>query len=95
MQNQSIFTAAEIDRIIEMAWEDKTPFEAIEFQFGIAEKNVIVLMRKELKRSSFNLWRKRVSEGVSQKHLHKRNKNISKFKSTLQRQITLNKVSKR
>ena len=72
MQNQSTFTAKEIDRIIEMAWEDKTPFEAIAFQFGIAEKNVIVLMRKELKRSSFNLWRKRVSEGISQKHLYKR-----------------------
>ncbi len=95
MQNQSTFTAKEIDRIIEMAWEDKTPFEAIAFQFGIAEKNVIVLMRKELKRSSFNLWRKRVSEGISQKHLYKRSENISKFKSTLQRQITLNKISKR
>lgn len=95
MQNQSTFTATEIDRIIEMAWEDKTPFEAIAVQFGIAEKNVIVLMRKELKRSSFNLWRKRVSEGVSQKHLYKRSENISKFKSTLQRQITLNKISKR
>lgn len=95
MQNQSTFTATEIDRIIEMAWEDKTPFEAIAFQFGIAEKNVIVLMRKELKRSSFNLWRKRVSEGISQKHLYKRSENISKFKSTLQRQITLNKISKR
>lgn len=95
MQNQTTFTAKEIDRIIEMAWEDKTPFEAIAFQFGIAEKNVIVLMRKELKRSSFNLWRKRVSEGISQKHLYKRSENISKFKSTLQRQITLNKISKR
>ena len=95
MQNQSTFTAKEIDRIIEMAWEDKTPFEAIAFQFGIAEKNVIVLMRKELKRSSFNLWRKRVSEGISKKHLYKRSENISKFKSTLQRQITLNKISKR
>ena len=95
MQNPPIFTDIEIDRIIEMAWEDKTPFEAIEFQFGLAEKNVIVLMRKELKRSSFNLWRKRVSEGVSQKHLFKRSQNISKFKSSEQRQITLNKISKR
>ena len=95
MHNLPIFTDIEIDRIIEMAWEDKTPFEAIEFQFGLAEKNVIVLMRKELKRSSFNLWRKRVSEGVSQKHLFKRSENISKFKSPHQRQITLNKISKR
>ena len=61
------------DRIIEMAWEDRTPFEAIRFQFGLAEKDVIRLMRRELKRSSFNLWRKRVSQGISQKHLKKRN----------------------
>ena len=95
MQQTQIYTDAEVDRIIEMAWEDKTPFEAIKFQFGIAEKDVIVLMRKELKRSSFNLWRKRVSDGVSQKHLYKRSADISKFKSPEQRQITLNKISKR
>ncbi|MBY0542934.1 MAG: TIGR03643 family protein [Sphingobacteriaceae bacterium] len=89
------FNDVDTDRIIEMAWEDKTPFEAIQFQFNLAEKDVIVLMRKELKRSSFNLWRKRVSEGVSQKHLFKRNSNISKFKCAQQRQITLNKISKR
>ena len=95
MQNTTIFTDIEIDRIIEMAGGDKTPFEAIEFQFGLAEKKVIVLMRKELKRSSFNLWRKRVSDGVSQKHLFKRSNDISKFKSPEQRHITLNKISKR
>ena len=95
MQDRTNFTDVEMDRIIEMAWEDKTPFEAIQFQFGLAEKDVIILMRKELKRSSFNLWRKRVSEGVSQKHLFKRSEDITKFKSTLQRQITLNKISKR
>ena len=95
MQKEHQYTDAEIDRIIEMAWEDKTPFEAIEFQFGLAEKNVIVLMRKELKRSSFNLWRKRVGDGVSRKHLFKRSAEIAKFKSPQQRQITLNKISKR
>lgn len=84
-----------IDRIIEMAWEDRTPFEAIEFQFGLPEKEVIKLMRNELKRSSFNRWRKRVNSGVSQKHLHKRNPEINRFKCTLQRQITGNKISKR
>lgn len=89
------FTSAEIDRIIEMAWEDRTPFEAILYQFGLAEKDVIVLMRHELKRSSFNLWRKRVNQGVSQKHLAKKNDEISRFKSSLQRQITNNKISKR
>jgi uncharacterized protein (TIGR03643 family) len=85
----------EIDRVIEMAWEDRTPFEAIEIQFGLPEKDVIALMRKELKRSSFNLWRKRVHSGVSQKHRHKRNEDITRFKCNLQRTISLNKISKR
>jgi uncharacterized protein (TIGR03643 family) len=88
-------TEQEIDRVIEMAWQDRTPFEAIEFQFGIAEMQVVALMRKELKRSSFNLWRKRVHSGVSQKHLHLRNLEIDRFKCTLQRTITHNKISKR
>lgn len=85
----------DIDRIIEMAWEDRTPFEAIEIQFGISESQVIALMRKELKRSSFNLWRARVHQGVSSKHLHKRNLLISRFKCNRQRTITQNKISKR
>lgn len=85
----------EIDRIIEMAWEDRTPFEAIEFQFGLPEKEVIKLMRSELKRSSFNLWRKRVNSGTSQKHLKKRSDDIKRFKCTRQRSISNNKISKR
>lgn len=85
----------DIDRIIEMAWEDRTPFEAIKIQFGFTEANVITLMRRELKRSSFNLWRKRVNTGVSQKHAQKRNPDISRFKCTLQKTISLNKISKR
>jgi uncharacterized protein (TIGR03643 family) len=85
----------QIDRIIEMAWEDRTPFEAIKMQFGLPESEVIKIMRTELKRSSFNLWRKRVNSGVSQKHLQKRNPEIDRFKCTLQRQITGNKISKR
>ena len=88
-------TEADTDRIIEMAWEDRTPFEAIKIQFGFTESDVISLMRKELKRSSFNLWRKRVNSGVSQKHLHKRTDEINRFKSTLQRSISMNKISKR
>jgi uncharacterized protein (TIGR03643 family) len=68
------------NRIIEMAWEDRTPFEAIEIQFGLPEKEVIKLMRATLKRSSFNLWRKRVNSGVSQKHLKRRNPEIDRFK---------------
>ena len=59
------FTDRDIDRIIEMAWEDRTPFEAIKFQFGISESEVIKIMRSELKSSSFRLWRKRVNSGVA------------------------------
>lgn len=84
-----------IDRIIEMAWEDRTPFEAIKMQFGYTEAAVIALMRKELKRSSFNLWRKRVNSGVSQKHAQKRNPEIGRFKCALQKTISMNKISKR
>ena len=86
-------TEEEIDRIIEMAWEDRTPFEAIEAQFGISESEVIKLMRKELKESSFRMWRKRVNSGVSQKHARKRNPEISRFKCSRQRSISNNKIS--
>ena len=88
-------SAADIDRIIEMAWEDRTPFEAIRIQFGLPETEVIQLMRKQLKRSSFNLWRKRVNSGVSQKHAKTRNPDINRFKCSLQRTISMNKISKR
>ncbi len=85
----------EKNRIIEMAWEDRTPFEAIQFQFGISEAETIKIMRQNLKRSSFNLWRKRVNSGISQKHLAKRLSSINRFKCSLQRTITFNKISKR
>ena len=85
----------EIDRIIEMAWEDRTPFEAIHFQFGISESEVIELMRLKLKATSFKLWRKRVNSGVSQKHLKKRSKEISRFKCSRQKIISNNRISKR
>jgi uncharacterized protein (TIGR03643 family) len=80
-------TKTEIDRIIEMAWEDKTPFEAIKIQFGYTEADVIKLMRKELKNSSFKLWRKRANCGVSSKHLHKRSEEIKRFKSSRQKKF--------
>lgn len=89
------FSVEQIDRIIEMAWEDRTPFEAITFQFGISEAETIAIMRTQLKRSSFNLWRKRVNSGISQKHIKKRNPEIERFKCTRQRTISLNKISKR
>jgi len=84
-----------IDRIIEMAWEDRTPFEAITFQFGVSEADVIKIMRRELKFTSFKLWRKRVNSGVSKKHLKKRSSGINRFKCSRQRQISNNKISKR
>jgi uncharacterized protein (TIGR03643 family) len=88
-------SAVEEDRIIEMAWEDRTPFEAIEIQFQVSEKEVIECMRKNLKPTSFRRWRKRVHDGVSQKHLAKRSDEINRFKSKQQRLITGNKISKR
>lgn len=89
------FTERQLDRIIEMAWEDRTPFEAIEFQFDLPEKDVIKLMRGNLKENSFKLWRKRVNSGVSTKHLKKRSEDITRFKCTRQRAISSNKISKR
>lgn len=83
-----------IDRIIEMAWEDRTPFDAIQFQFGLSEANVKALMKKELKFSSYILWRKRV-ESCKTKHVAKRVDGIDRFKCNMQRAISNNKISKR
>ena len=83
------------DRIIEMAWEDRTPFDAIKAQFGYSEAQVIALMRKQLKRSSFNLWRKRVNSGVSIKHEKLRNEAVQRFHCSRQKSISNNKISKR
>lgn len=73
-----------IDRIIEMGWEDRTPFEAIEEQFGLQEKQVIALMRREMKASSFQMWRERVT-GRNSKHLQKREFVAGRFKSDNQK----------
>ncbi len=73
-----------IDRIIEMAWEDRTPFEAIETQYGLKEKDVISIMRRQMKASSFRMWRKRVS-GRKTKHLNKRGFIEGRFKSDNQK----------
>ena len=62
------FTDEDVSRIIEMAWEDRTPFESIAVQFGLSEGGVITLMRRTLKRGSFRLWRERVT-GRATKHL--------------------------
>lgn len=84
----------QIDRIMEMAWEDRTPFEAITFQFGLKEQEVIELMRKEMKPSSFRMWRKRV-QGRATKHSKKRTFDKGRFKCSRQRIISNNSISKR
>jgi uncharacterized protein (TIGR03643 family) len=84
----------DIDRIIEMAWEDRTPFEAIEFQFGVPEKEVIELMRQEMKLSSWKMWRKRM-QGRDAKHLKKRSEDIKRFRCSMQKGISMNKIAKR
>ena len=84
----------EIDRIIEMAWEDRTPFEAIFNQFDINEKELIAVMRNNLKKSSFKLWRERVS-GRKTKHSKLRKNSVDRFKCKLQKNISNNKISKR
>ena len=85
---------AEIERIIEMAWEDRTPFDAITFQFGLSERQVIYLMRREMKASRFRMWRERV-QGRATKHVKKRSEDVSRFKCSRQRHISMNKISKR
>ena len=84
----------DIDRIIEMAWEDRTTFDAILETFCLNETEVISLMRRNLKPSSFRLWRKRVS-GRKTKHLAKRNFELGRFKCSRQGNINQNKISKR
>lgn len=71
-----------LNRIIEMAWEDRTPFEAIEFQFGLKENDVRKLMRSELKESSFKMWRKRVK---GRKTKHTKTSEAKRFKSQNQK----------
>ena len=87
-------SAEVIDRIIEMAWEDRTTFDAIEAQFGLKQQDVIKLMRKEMKASSFKMWRER-TKGRSTKHAALRGEDVDRFKCSRQRTISMNKVSKR
>ena len=60
MKKEITLEEVQIDRVIEMAWEDRTPFDAILMQFGLKEQDVIKLMRREMKLSSFKMWRARV-----------------------------------
>jgi uncharacterized protein (TIGR03643 family) len=89
-----VLTDKDTDRVIEMAWEDRTPFDAIEFQFGLNEAAVKELMKRNLKMSSYKLWRKRV-HNCNTKHVAKRSTDITRFRCSLQRAITHNKISKR
>ena len=92
MSTYDHLTARDTDRIIEMAWEDRTPFEAIEFQFGLAESDVIQLMQRELKPKSFRRWRKRV-QGRSTKHRKLRKDDVGRFKCSRQRGISHNQIT--
>lgn len=92
-KKEIVFTVEDLDRIIQMAWEDRTPFEAIEFQFGLKEKDVIEFMRKNSLPSSFRMWRKRM-QARKTKHSARRNDGVDRFKCNRQRG-TGNKISKR
>jgi uncharacterized protein (TIGR03643 family) len=93
-RNMKELSKSDIDRIIEMAWEDRTPFDAIKLQFEVNEKEVIELMRRELKPSSWRLWRARV-QGRQTKHTALRGFEVGRHKCSRQRTISSNKVSKR
>jgi uncharacterized protein (TIGR03643 family) len=89
MQNLS---EIDIDRIVEMAWEDRTPFEAIFYQFGLSEQEVIELMRQQLRSSSFKRWRRRV-QGRATKHKYIRHDGVNRFKCSRQKSISYNAVT--
>jgi uncharacterized protein (TIGR03643 family) len=85
----------DIDRIMEMAWEDRTPFDAIKHQFGLSEADVIVLMRREMRPQNWRKWRARV-QGRPTKHVALLTEGVGeRFKCSRQRQISRNKISKK
>lgn len=94
MTDTKALSEIDIDRVIEMAWEDRTPFDAIKFQFGLNESDVRALMKRELKFNSYKLWRTRV-ESCKTKHSATRKADIDRFKCSRQRSISNNKISKR
>lgn len=87
-------TDAAVDRIIEMAWEDRTPFEAIRFQFGLSEAELVQLMKCEMTLPNWKKWRARV-QGRKTKHSALRDDAVRRFRSSRQRAITRNRISKR
>jgi len=93
LMHSNSFSYQEKDRIIQMAREDRTPFEAIEFQFGLKEKQVIEFKSKHSLPSSFRMWRKRMKSRKT-KHSVLRNKSVNRFKCSMQRNSG-NKIAKR
>ena len=89
-----MLSAIDIDRIIQMAWEDRTPFEAIKYQFNITEKEVIRLMKKEMTEKNWKKWRVRV-QGRNTKHLRLRYEGVNRFKLNREKNISANRISKR
>jgi uncharacterized protein (TIGR03643 family) len=87
-------TERDIDRIIQMAWEDRTPFEAITAQFGLSESEVIKLMKSEMRLKNWKKWRARV-QGRKTKHAKLQDDRAKRFRSKMQRQITKNRISKK
>jgi uncharacterized protein (TIGR03643 family) len=84
MLSTSVLQSADISRLIEMAWEDRTPFEAIQRAYGLTEPEVIRLMRREMKASSFRMWRKRVTARKT-KHAKLRGFEVGRFRCATQK----------
>jgi uncharacterized protein (TIGR03643 family) len=84
----------DLDRIVQMAWEDRTPFEAIETQFGPTEAEVIKIMKHQMRLRNWKKWRARV-QGRKTKHAHLRDQSVDRFRSKMQRSITKNRISKK
>jgi len=82
---QTPLTPAEVSRVVEMAWEDRTPFEAIERQFGLNESAVVALMRRTLKPRSFKMWRERMA-GRATKHAALRHPDTQRHRASHTRQ---------
>ena len=94
LSESKTLSQTDLDRIVEMAWEDRTPFDAITMQFGISEKETINIMRTEMKASSFKMWRQRV-QGRATKHVALRGGEVDRVRCSRQKTIAMNKVSKR
>jgi uncharacterized protein (TIGR03643 family) len=89
-----LLSPADLDRVVEMAWEDRTPFDAIEAQFSLVEAEVIALMKSEMHLNNWKKWRARV-HGRASKHVALRSESVRRFRSKMQRTISGNRISKR